>query len=52
MKGEVGFKERMHHQKMKEISRNAKKRKLLESKRDYDSYPSRAYTEGANNEMS
>ncbi len=34
MQGEMGFKERMHHQKMKEISRNTKKRKLLESKRD------------------
>ncbi len=52
MQGKIGFKERMHHQKMKEISKNAKKRKIVEARRDYDLYPSRAYTEGANNEMS
>jgi len=41
MTNEMSFKERMHHQTMKEISKHAKKRKeKRESFRDYDSYPS------------
>jgi len=44
MKNEIGFKERMHKQQMKEISKNARQRKAkLEAAREYASYPSAKY---------
>jgi len=44
MKGEVGFKERMHNAKQIKEKKNAKKRR--DSFRDYGEYPSAQYTKG------
>ncbi len=45
MKNKIGFKERMHKQQMKEISKNAKQRRAkLEERRDYANYPSAKYS--------